>query len=113
MEGQLQRDRDAAAVVVVGSVAPQDPAAPSANRREGTASLQKGGFAARLSEIAQAHPEAERFEIWSQDATQRHRSTMRQRTTPSTTGSGPAPPPSALPSGPPSTLVSAPAPLGC
>src|SRR5262249_16039421 len=66
-ERQLQRDRDAAAVVVVGSVAPQDPAAPSANRREGTASLQKGGFAARLSEIAQAHPEAERFEIWSQD----------------------------------------------
>ena len=35
--------------------------------REGTASLHKGGFAARLSEIAQAHPEAERFEIWSQD----------------------------------------------
>ena len=64
---QLQRDRDAATVVVIGSVAPQDPAAPSANRREGTASLQKGGFAARLSEIAQAHPEAERFEIWSQD----------------------------------------------
>jgi transposase len=28
---------------------------------------QKGGFAARLSEIAQAHPETERFEIWSQD----------------------------------------------
>jgi transposase len=27
----------------------------------------KRGFAARLSEIAQAHPEAERFEIWSQD----------------------------------------------
>src|SRR5215471_7305175 len=64
---QLQRDRDAAAVVVIGSVAPQDPAAPSANRREGTASLQKGGFAVRLSEITQAHPEAERFEIWSQD----------------------------------------------
>jgi hypothetical protein len=38
---QLQPDRDAAAVVVIGSVAPQDPAAPSANRREGTASLQK------------------------------------------------------------------------
>ena len=64
---QLQRDRDAAAVVVIGSVAPQDPAAPSASRREGAASLQKGGFAACLSEIAQAHPEAERFEIWSQD----------------------------------------------
>ena len=28
---------------------------------------QKGGFAARLTEIAGAHPEAERFEIWSQD----------------------------------------------
>src|SRR5499427_7549042 len=63
----VQRDRDAAAVVVTGPVAPQDPAAPSANRREGAASLQKGGFAARLSEIARAHPEAERFEIWSQD----------------------------------------------
>ena len=29
---QLQRDRDAAAVVVIGAVAPQDPAAPSARR---------------------------------------------------------------------------------
>ena len=28
---------------------------------------QKKGLATRLSEIAQAHPEAERFEIWSQD----------------------------------------------
>jgi len=64
---QLQRDRDAAAVVVAPPVAPQGPAAPSANRRKGAASLQKGGFAAPLSEIAQAHPEAERFEIWSQD----------------------------------------------
>ena len=27
----------------------------------------KRGLAARLTEIAQAHPEAERFEIWSQD----------------------------------------------
>jgi transposase len=53
--------------VVVGSVTPQDPAPPSAERREGAARLQKGGFAARLSEIARAHPEAERFEIWSQD----------------------------------------------
>src|SRR5262249_47542749 len=53
----VQRDRDAAAVVVTGPVAPQDPAAPSANRREGAASLQKRGFAARLSEIARAHPE--------------------------------------------------------
>ncbi len=34
---------------------------------EGAASLQKGGFAACLSEIARAHPEAERLEIWSQD----------------------------------------------
>jgi hypothetical protein len=37
------------------------------SRREGPASLQKGGFAARLSEIARDHPQAQRFEIWSQD----------------------------------------------
>jgi transposase len=53
--------------VVARSEPPQDPAAPSAERREGPASLQKGGFTACLSEIAQAHPEAERLEIWSQD----------------------------------------------
>ena len=46
---------------------PQDPAAPPAERREGPASLQKGGFAACLNEIAEAHPEAQRLEIWSQD----------------------------------------------
>jgi hypothetical protein len=39
-----------------------------AEQREGAASLSKGGFTARLREIAQTHPEAERFEIWSQDA---------------------------------------------
>jgi hypothetical protein len=38
-----------------------------AERREGPASLQKRGFAACLNEIAAAHPEAQRFEIWSQD----------------------------------------------
>jgi hypothetical protein len=32
-----------------------------------TGRLIQGGFAARLSEIAEAHPDAERFEIWSQD----------------------------------------------
>ena len=62
----LQRDRDAAPAVVTRLVAPQDPAAPSAERRDGPASLQKGGFAAGLSEIAAAHPAAQRFEIWSQ-----------------------------------------------
>ena len=46
---------------------PQDPAASPAERREGPASLQKGGFAACLNEIAETHPEAERLEIWSQD----------------------------------------------
>jgi hypothetical protein len=64
---QLQRDWDAAPVVVARPEPPQDPAAPPAERREGAASLQKGGFAACLNEIAAAHPEAERFEIWSQD----------------------------------------------
>ena len=29
--------------------------------------FKKGGLAARLTEIAQAHPEVKRFEIWSQD----------------------------------------------
>src|SRR5271170_398267 len=65
--GQLQRDRNATPAVVARPHAPQDPAAPSAERREGPASLQKRGIAARLNEIAAAHPEAERFEIWSQD----------------------------------------------
>src|SRR6266496_1098239 len=40
---------------------------PPANRPEGAGRLQKRGFAARLGEIVEAHPEAERFEIWSQD----------------------------------------------
>jgi hypothetical protein len=53
--------------VVARSVAPQDPPGSSANRCEGARRLQKRGFAARLSEIAHAHPEAERFELWSQD----------------------------------------------
>jgi transposase len=53
--------------VVARAVAPQDPPGSSANRCEGARRLQKRGFAARLSEIAYAHPEAERFEIWSQD----------------------------------------------
>ena len=48
-------------------VAPQDPTAPPAEQREGLTSLQKGTLAARLTKIMQAHPEAERFEIWSQD----------------------------------------------
>ena len=64
---RLQRDRDAASLVVARSVAPQDPPGSSANRCEGARRLQKRGFAARLSEIVAAHPEAERFEIWSQD----------------------------------------------
>src|SRR5215467_13971687 len=64
---QLQRDWDAASVVGARSVAPQDPTASPTEQREGAASLQKRGLAARLTEIAQAHPEAERFEIWSQD----------------------------------------------
>jgi hypothetical protein len=64
---QLQRDWDAETVVVARPVAPEDPTAPPAEQREGRASLQKRGLAARLTEIAQAHPEAERFEIWSQD----------------------------------------------
>src|SRR4029078_7009542 len=42
----------------------KDPAAPSAEQREGSTSLQKRGFAASLREIAQAHPEAKRLEIW-------------------------------------------------
>jgi hypothetical protein len=51
-----------------GASASEDPTAPPAEQREGpTRSFQKRGFAARLREIAQAHPQAERFEIWSQD----------------------------------------------
>ena len=53
----------AAPLMVARSEPPQDPATPSAERREGPASLQKRGFAAGLNEIAAAHPEAERFEI--------------------------------------------------
>jgi transposase len=34
--------------------------------REKAQQAFKRGFAARLTEIAQAHPEAARFEIWSQ-----------------------------------------------
>src|SRR6266702_3428854 len=59
--------RDVAAVVVARPVAPQDASGPPANRPEGAGRLQKRGFAARLGEIVEAHPEAERFEIWSQD----------------------------------------------
>ena len=53
--------------MVARLVAPQDPTAPPAEQRGGPASLQKKGLAARLTESTQAHPEAERFEIWSQD----------------------------------------------
>ena len=53
--------------MVARPVAPEDPTAPPAEQRGGPASLQKRGLAARLTEITQAHPEAERFEIWSQD----------------------------------------------
>ena len=53
--------------MVARLVAPVDPIAPPAEQRGGPTSLQKGGFAARLTEIAQAHPQAEQFEIWSQD----------------------------------------------
>src|SRR5579883_1930076 len=63
----LQRDRDAAPVVGARPGASQDPAAASQERWEGATRLQKGGFAATVTEIAAAHPEATRFEIWSQD----------------------------------------------
>jgi transposase len=53
--------------MVARSIAPQDPPSSSAGQSEGAERLQKGGLAARLNEIAEAHPEAERFEIWSQD----------------------------------------------
>ena len=53
--------------MVARPVAPQDASGPPANRPEGAGRLQKRGFAARLGEIVEAHPEAERFEIWSQD----------------------------------------------
>jgi transposase len=39
--------------------------------REKAQQAFKGGFAGRLTEIAQAHPEAERFEIWSQSLPRR------------------------------------------
>ena len=57
----------AARVVVARPVAPEDPAAASEERGEGARGLQKGGFAARVTEIVAAHPEATQFEIWSQD----------------------------------------------
>src|SRR5215470_16604517 len=59
--------RDCRAFLTLIAAHQEDPTAPPAEQREGSASLQKGGFAARLTEIAQAHPQAERFEIWSQD----------------------------------------------
>jgi transposase len=51
-----QLQRDVAAVVVARPVAPQDPAAAPEDRRDGAERPSKGGFAARLSEIAAAHP---------------------------------------------------------
>jgi transposase len=53
--------------VVARPVAPQDPSGSPASQSEGPRDVQKGGFVARLNQIAEAHPEAERFEIWSQD----------------------------------------------
>jgi transposase len=53
--------------MVARSVASQDPPGSPAKQCEGAGHLQKKGFAARLIEIARTHPEAERFEIWSQD----------------------------------------------
>ncbi len=64
---RLQRDRDVAIIVVARPVASQDSPDPPADQPEGARGLQKRGFAARLSEIVEAHPEAEGFEIWSQD----------------------------------------------
>src|SRR4026208_2297472 len=52
--------------MVARSVASQDPPGSPAGRCQGAGNLQKRGFAARLNEIAEAHPEALRFEIWSQ-----------------------------------------------
>jgi hypothetical protein len=53
--------------VVARPVASQDPPVAPESRPEGAGGLQKRGLAARLKEIAAAHPQAERFELWSQD----------------------------------------------
>jgi hypothetical protein len=53
--------------VVIGSVAPQDPAAPSRKSMRRRSKPSKRGLYSPPDEIAGAHPEAERFEIWSQD----------------------------------------------
>src|SRR5262249_37065940 len=48
---QLQRDRDAETVVVARPVAPEDPTAPPAERRQGPASLQKRSYGRRTVEL--------------------------------------------------------------
>jgi transposase len=53
--------------VVARSVAPQDPPGSPAGQCQGAGGFQKKRFAERLKEIAEAHPEATHFEIWSQD----------------------------------------------
>src|SRR5205807_7670565 len=61
---QPQRDGDAESAVAARPGAPEAPTAQPAEQRKGKPS--KRGFAARVTGIAQAHPKAERFEIWSQ-----------------------------------------------